>query len=272
MHLRLLPSAFHRIPATDGLPPSQPLTSFIVRSDRGPGPLAIDAGSLGMVGEAEDMAKVRDVLLTHAHIDHIATLPMWLEALLSKDHAPVPVHATKETIEALRAHFFNGVIFPNFEMLREEDGRPLMQFMQVAPEEPFQVGGFQALGFKVDHPVPTTGYWISDGEDGLVFASDSGPTERLWEVVREQPNVRAVVLETSFPNWMDHIARPAGHLTPALLEQELRKAPTDVRILITHLKPAYRGEIMRSIEALEDPRIALLEPGVEVDVRSTVAS
>ncbi|QDV05727.1 ribonuclease Z [Planctomycetes bacterium Poly30] len=272
MHLRLLPSAFHRIPATDGLPPSQPLTSFILRSDLGPGPLAVDAGSLGMVGEAEDMARIRDVLLTHAHIDHIATLPMWLEALLSKDRAPIPVHATKETIEALRAHFFNDVIFPNFEELKEEDGRPLMQFRMVSPEEPCEIAGFEVLGFRVDHPVPTTGYWISDGEDAVVFASDSGPTERLWEVVRDQPNVRAVVLETSFPDWMEHIARPSGHLTPMLLGEELRKVPDGVRVLITHMKPAYRGEIIRCVEALRDPRVELLEPGSEVTIGGVTPS
>lgn len=269
MHLRLLPSAFHRTPASDGLPPSQPLTSFILRSDHGPGPLAIDAGSLGMVGEAEDMAKIQNVLLTHAHIDHIATLPMWLEALLSIDRAPIPVHASLEAIEALRAHFFNNVIFPNFETLTEEDGRPLMKFIQVAQEEPFQIAGFEALGFRVDHPVPTTGYWISDGHDAVVVASDSGPTERLWEVVRDQPNVRAVVLETSFPNRMDHVARSAGHLTPALLEEELKKVPDNVRVLITHMKPAYRGEILRSIQALGDPRVEVLEPGVEVEITET---
>lgn len=123
MHLRVLPSAFQRIPVTDNLPPSQPLTTFQVTSDHVEGMLAIDGGSLGLVGEPADMAKYRDVLLTHAHIDHIATLPMWIEALLSQGRAPVPVHATTETIAALREHFFNDVIFPNFEKLTEEDGQ-----------------------------------------------------------------------------------------------------------------------------------------------------
>ncbi len=266
MHLRLLPSAFHRIPASDNLPPSQPLTTFVLRSDHGAGPLAIDGGSIGMVGEPEDMAKIRDVLLTHAHIDHIATLPMWMEALLSQDRAPAPVHATAETIDALRTHFFNGVIFPNFEALTEEDGRPLMKFHEVPPEERFSIAGFEAFGFKVVHPVPTTGYWISDGEDAVVFASDSGPCERLWHAVSTQPKVRAVVLETSFPDSMEHIARPSGHLTPSLLKAELKKAPSDVRILITHMKPAYRGEIIEAIGRLNDDRIQIMEPGVEVEI------
>lgn len=269
MNLRLLPSAFLRIPASESLPQAQPLTTFVLRSDHGPGPLAIDGGSLGLVGEAEDMARIRDVLLTHAHIDHVASLPMWIEALVSQDRAPVPVHATAGSIEALRKHFFNGVIFPNFEEVKEDDGRPLMRFEEVVPEEPFKIAGFEAQGFNVVHPVPTTGYWICDGHDAVVFASDSGPCERLWHAVSSLPKVRAVVLETSFPNSMEHIARPSGHLTPRLLASELEKAPTDVRILITHMKPAYRAEIIQELNALHDPRIQIMAPGVGVDISAS---
>ncbi len=266
MFVRLLPCSFHRIPKSDDLPDSQPLTSFVVRGAQGAGPLAIDAGSLGLVGEAEDMARVREVLLTHAHIDHVATLPMWIEAVLSKDRAPVKVHATAPTIQALREHFFNNVIFPNFEQLTEADGRALMEFVEVPVEKAFEIAGFHVQGFNVEHPVPTTGYYVTDGQDGVIFAADSGPTERLWEVVATAPNVRAVVLETSFPDWMDHIAMSAGHLTPNLLKRELEKAPEGLRILVAHLKPAYRAEILRSIDLLEDRRIQFIEPGAEVEL------
>ena len=266
MNLRLLPCSFHRIPKTDNLPPSQPLTSFVVRGAGGAGPLAIDAGSLGLVGEADDMARVREVLLTHAHIDHIATLPMWIEALLSKDRAPVKVHASAASIDALRKHFFNNVIFPNFEQLTEKDGRPLMELVEVPSESAFEIAGFQVKGFDVAHPVPTTGYYVTDGEDGVVFAADSGPTERLWEVAAKAPNVRAIVLETSFPDWMGDIAESAGHLTPNLLKRELEKAPEGARILITHMKPAYRGEILRSIGLLGDRRIEFIDPGADIEL------
>lgn len=266
MFLRLLPCSFHRTPKSEGIPPSQPLTSFVLRGANGAGPLAIDAGSLGLVGEAEDMARVREVLLTHAHIDHIATLPMWIEAVLSKGRAPVKVHATAATIQALRAHFFNNVLFPNFEELSEADGRALMQFVEVTPGQAFEIAGFQVQGFEVDHPIPTTGYYATDGEAGIVFAADSGPTNRLWEVAASAPNVRAVVLETSFPDWMEAIAESAGHLTPSLLKQELKKAPEDARILVTHMKPAYRAEILRSIAQIRDRRIEVIEPGVDIEI------
>ena len=264
MKLRLLPSAFHRVAPEHDRLPSQPLTSYVIEGAGGAGPLAVDAGSLGLVGEAEDMGRIREVVLTHAHIDHVASLPMWVEALLSLDRAPVRVHASASAIETLRAHLFNGALFPDFEAITEADGRPLMELVQFPIELEFELAGFTMRAFEVDHPVATHGMHVDDGEDAVVFASDSGPTERLWEVVAHAPRVRAVVLETSFPDHMQAIADGSGHLTPATLASELRKAPEDILVLVTHLKPAYRTEIVAALSHLSDERVRVLDPGVEV--------
>ena len=248
------------------MPAAQPLTTFLVQGAGGAGPLAIDAGSLGLVGEAQDMARVREVILTHAHIDHIATLPMWIEALLSQNRAPVGVHGTQATIETLRKHFFNGVIFPDFEQLQEEDGRKLMEYRLVPEDKAFGLAGFSLEAVRAEHPITTHGYFVDDGECEVLFASDSGPSERMWQACAGRPRLKAVVLETSFPDFMSGIAESAGHLTPGLLEAELRQAPEDLEVFITHMKPAYRDGITRAIQALNDPRVRLVVPGVEIEI------
>ncbi|MDB2577320.1 hypothetical protein N9Z54_09015 [Planctomycetota bacterium] len=98
MRLRLLPSSFPGSSPVVSAPrvPAQPLTSFVVEG-AGAGPLAVDAGSLGLVGEPTEMARIAGLVLTHAHIDHVASLPMWVEALLSLDRAP-------EGVRVLLAH------------------------------------------------------------------------------------------------------------------------------------------------------------------------
>lgn len=266
MKLRLLPSSFHRNAQNAALPPAQPLTSFVVEGAGGAGPLAIDAGSVGLVGEPEDMARVRGLVLTHSHIDHVASLPMWIEALLSLDRAPVRVHATQGTIEALREHLFSGPLFPDFEKLREADGRPLLEFVTILAEETFELAGFDVTAIPVEHPVPTHGLLVDDGEDAVLFGADSGPTKRLWEIAAEAPRLRAVVLETSFPDRMQAIADGAGHLTPTTLAAELNRAPADVRVLVTHMKPAYRGDVLEALGALDDGRLRVLDPGVELEL------
>ncbi len=253
------------MPGSD-VPPAQPLTTFIVHGTGGAGPLAIDAGSLGLVGEPVDMARVREVILTHAHIDHIATLPMWIEALLSQDRAPVAVHGTQDTIEQLRKHFFNGVIFPDFEQLAEKDGRQLMEYRLVPEDRAFGLAGFSLEAIRAEHPIETHGYFVDDGVTEVLFASDSGPSERLWQACEGRERLKAVFLETSFPDFMEDIAESAGHLTPGLLAEELKRAPEQVQVFITHMKPAYRDGITRSIQALNDPRVHLVIPGQELEI------
>lgn len=242
----------------------QPLTTYWVEGRDGQGPIAIDAGSIGLVGEPEDMARIEGVVLTHCHIDHVATLPMWIEANLSQGKAPVEVTAMPETVAALRAHLFNDVIFPDFERLTEADGRPLMAFREVSPGQPFALAGFSLEAVRVHHPVPTCGYLVDDGRDAVLLASDSGPTGALWRVANNSPRLRAVVLETSFPDSMQAIADDSGHLTPATLKKELMKAPSHVTIYINHMKPAYRGEIAAAIAEMGDRHVKILEPGVEM--------
>lgn len=248
------------------VPSAQPLTTFIVQGAGGAGPLAIDAGSIGLVGEAEEMAQIREVILTHAHIDHIATLPMWIEALLSEDRAPVAVHGTEATIGHLRKHFFNGIIFPDFEQLTEQDGRKLLEYHGVPVDRAFGLAGFSLEAVRAEHPIETHGYFVDDGESEVLFASDSGPCDGIWKACEGRERLKAVILETSFPDFMISVAKSAGHLTPALLAAELQRAPEHVQIFITHMKPAYRNDITRAIQDLNDPRVRLVIPGQELEI------
>ncbi len=266
MKLRLLPSSLDSELPGSPAPRAQPLTSFIVTGAGGAGPLAIDAGSLGMVGDAAAMARVEEVVLTHSHIDHVATLPMWIEACLSQGRAPVRVHAARETVEALREHLFNDVLYADFESMTDAEGRALLEWALIPGEGAFSVAGLRMESIPAAHTVPTRGFVVDDGERAVLFAADSGPNPGLWAAVAARPGLAAVVLETSFPDAMGDIALGSGHLTPALLAAELRQAPVGLRVFVAHLKPAYRDEVARALEALEDPRIELLHPGVEVEL------
>ena len=277
MRLRLLPSSFPG--SSDAAPPAsapsgsastgraaaQPLTSFVVEG-AGAGPLAVDAGSLGLVGEPADMGRIEGLVLTHAHIDHVASLPMWVEALLSLDRAPVRVHASAGAIEALRAHLFSGPLFPDFEALREADGRPLMELVAFPEGAPFELAGFRVTAVPVAHPVPTHALLVEGEEGAVLFGADSGPCGALWEAAAAAPRLRAVVLEASFPERMQAIADGSGHLTPATLAAELERVPPGVRVLLAHLKPAYRAEITAELSLRVGDAVELLEPGAWVEL------
>ena len=74
-------------------------TSFLID-----GRILIDAGT--GVGDLtlDEMQAIDHVFLTHSHLDHIAALPLMLDAISSRRSQPVQVHALPETIAALQAH------------------------------------------------------------------------------------------------------------------------------------------------------------------------
>jgi ribonuclease BN (tRNA processing enzyme) len=122
--------------------------------------------------------------------------------------------------------------------------------------------GVTVEAVQVNHPGPTLGFLITGPKRGVVYTGDTGPTQRIWEFVNERPNINDILLETSFPNRLQTIADDAQHLTPQTLQNELKKIKRrDVKVHIYHIKVPYLDEIRREIEALDDKRIRLLQPG-----------
>ncbi|HSV44266.1 MAG TPA: 3',5'-cyclic-nucleotide phosphodiesterase, partial [Ramlibacter sp.] len=101
-------------------------TSFLIDRD-----LLVDAGT--GVGDLmlREMIEIDDVLLTHSHLDHIAALPLMLDAVASRRTRPLRVHALPETIAALRTHVFNNVIWPDFSNIPSRDA-PFVVFNEIA--------------------------------------------------------------------------------------------------------------------------------------------
>ena len=99
-------------------------TSFLIDDS-----ILIDAGT--GVGDLtlEQMRRIDHVFLTHSHLDHIATLPLMLDAVSSLRNTPVQVHALPATLDALRQHVFNNTIWPDFTRLPT----PEAPFLQLQP-------------------------------------------------------------------------------------------------------------------------------------------
>ena len=50
------------------------LTSYVINDS-----IAVDAGCLGYYKSPQDQARIKHVLISHSHIDHLASLPIFLE-------------------------------------------------------------------------------------------------------------------------------------------------------------------------------------------------
>lgn len=255
MKIQLLPSTFDE---QGRAAPEQRLSCFIV-DDR----VAIDAGSLALAANARQRAGVRDIIITHPHMDHIATLPIFIDDLFATLEEPLRVHATDEVIAILERDIFNWTVYPRFSELSNERTR-VMQYVPFRPREEFAVAHLRCTAIPVCHIVPTVGLLLTDGAKTIAFSSDTAATEEFWQFTNRAPRLDALLIEASFPDEMSRLAEISGHLTPRLLRQELAKLTHDPHDILTmHLKPVYREALVRELDALAHPRLSVMEPGRE---------
>ena len=251
MRVRILPAS----PGdTSG---EQYLTTFVI-DDR----IAIDAGCLGLHSTTRPFCGLAHVFLTHAHIDHIGTLPLFLENCQGRGGSAVRVCGPSEALDALRDHLFNDRVWLDHAQIGSE-GHGWIELEPIAPERPIALDGLRIVPVPVAHTVPTFGYIVDDGMSVVVFGADSGPTDRIWEIARATARLRAVFLECSFPDALEDLAARTGHLTPRLWAGEVAKLPPDAAVLAVHIKPGYRDRIVGELAALGDGRTRIAELGRE---------
>ena len=129
------------------------------------------------------------------------------------------------------------------------------------------VGRLTVRAIPVNHPGGCVAFLLESENGIIVYSGDTGPTEELWKAVNAHADrVRALLVETSFPNRLDSLAEVSGHLTPERLAHELQKVDLgNVPIFIYHIKETTRAETVEEIEALRDSRLRLLEPGMALE-------
>ncbi|MBU3738487.1 MAG: 3',5'-cyclic-nucleotide phosphodiesterase [Rhodoferax sp.] len=221
-------------------------TSFLIDND-----VLIDAGT--GVGDLtlEEMCAVEHVLLTHAHLDHIAALPLMVDAVGTARGKPLCIHALEGTLQALRDHIFNDVIWPDFGRIPTPQN-PFVSFHPLHTGQTLQLGRkvFEAL--PAVHTVPAVGYAVTAGTGCWVFSGDTGRNPAFWERVN-QLNVAVLVIETAFSNREKELALLSRHLSPDVLAEELDRIEPGRRypVYITHTKPSQTELIMTEIQCFD---------------------
>ncbi|VTR97659.1 MBL fold metallo-hydrolase [Tuwongella immobilis] len=227
--------------------------------------IALDAGPIGLLGLPEEQAAIHDVVLTHAHIDHLATLPIFLENVYRLTPRPIAIHATRETIAALHAHVFNDCLFPTLELLNGLNP-PFCTLHEIRPRVPFFVGGLQWEAVPLMHPTPCVGYRVRDERGAIVVATDTDDCPGLHELLFDTPRLRAVFLEASFPNSQTPLARASQHLTVGQFLDFAFRLPESVSIFAIHTKARFRKEISDAIRKAKRKNVSVFQAGQSIDL------
>ena len=222
--------------------------------------IALDAGGLAGPLTLDEQLRVGHVIVTHTHLDHNCGLPFFAENIFGRLDEPVVVYATKAVVDSLKRHMFNDELWPDFTKLPSEDA-PTVRFQEIHIEKPFAIGKLTFTAIEVEHLIPTVGFLVEDGDSAIIYTSDTGPTDRVWEVASSQDNLKAVITEVSFSNDAATLAHTSGHMTPDILASELKKLTKQVRVLITHAKPGHLPRIDSELKKLNLPGVELIEQG-----------
>jgi ribonuclease BN (tRNA processing enzyme) len=249
---QLLPSTFEENGAAS---PRQHLTCFVVDDC-----VAFDAGSLAMATSLGQKEKIRDVVVTHAHLDHIAGLPLFVDDLFATLTRPVRIYATQEVIDVLEHDVFNWSVYPRFSELTNDNG-PVMEYVPFRTCTPFRVRHLTVKAVEVNHKVPSSGFIISEGGTSVALSGDTAEMDLFWEGVNQARNVAAVLLECAFPDELQELANISHHLTPSRVSAELAKCEVDCPVYIVNIKPMYRDQVIRQLAHLKIERLEILQVG-----------
>jgi cAMP phosphodiesterase len=249
--LQLLPSTFDG----NGASLRQHLTCFVIDDS-----VAIDAGSLAMAVTPLQQNRIRDIVLTHAHLDHIAGLPLFIDDLFSTLTEPITIHATQPVIDTLERDIFNWSVYPRFSELSNSNG-PVLKYEPFGQAEEFTVRNLTLRAVEVNHKVPSSGFLISDTATTIALSGDTAGTEGFWTLVNASDEVSAILLECAFPDELDELAVVSHHLTPKRMALELEKCEKDCPVYIVNLKPMFRKVIVEQVAQLKLKGVSVLEVG-----------
>ena len=252
-----------------GETPKHRTSSFLLN-----GKTCIDAGAVTSMLTLEEQKQIETVLVSHAHLDHVRDLATMADHRCQQGGPTLVIAAIPETIAILRAHFFNDLLWPDFTKINVvgKPGIKTIAFQPIELENPIVLSGNTITAVAVDHTIDTCGFLIRTQSGTIAYSGDTGPTDRLFELLRGTTDLRALLMEISFPSEHHALAKVSGHHTPESLTHELKKLDAksgadshvngvDLPVLLYHIKPVFEDAVEREIAKITKRNLEICRLG-----------
>lgn len=222
----------------------------------------LDGGTITGALTFAAQQKITDVFISHPHLDHVKGILFLADNVIGTISKPVNIRALPAVINSIRKHLMNGVIWPDFTSI-PTPRNPVLAYRPFRAGATVAVSGLKVKPIPMNHPVPAVGFLVSDGASSLLYSADTGPNELLWAEARRAKNLRAIIVDTSFPDTMGSLAGVSGHFTPRQLHDDLSQAGVDstVPIYIYHIKPSHKARVIRDLGRMGRKNVKVLQEG-----------
>jgi HD-GYP domain-containing protein (c-di-GMP phosphodiesterase class II)/ribonuclease BN (tRNA processing enzyme) len=213
------------------------------------GSTVIDAGNL-LDALGDSSVVVEHIWLTHSHLDHIVDIAYILDNYFVQRKKKLYIYGLPETIKAVKGNFLNDTIWPDFSQIALVGSEDMaIEYKEISLGERYILSGGESLEpFETDHTVASCGYIYTKNGQTIMIATDTYSLDNIIYILDKREDIDALIVECSFPNSMEALAKESKHLTSALLFNQLKKLKRrNLQIYINHIKPIYIDIITEEI-------------------------
>ncbi len=205
--------------------------------------IIIDAGNI-LDGVKYKIHMVEHLFITHSHLDHIKDIAFLIDLTFEQRTKPLKIYGRKGTLDNIHKYILNWEIWPDFTKIElMKTPQMTVELIEIKLDETIEIDNWKLTAVKNNHVDSSNGYMITKDDSSVLLTSDTYCCDEIWDLVNTNKQISAVIIDVSFPSRLSKLAFDSKHLTPDLLDDELKKLKRDdVTIHINHLKPATQAE------------------------------
>jgi HD-GYP domain-containing protein (c-di-GMP phosphodiesterase class II) len=219
-------------------------TSFQIYKD-----IVIDAGNI-LNALGDEARHINHIFLTHSHADHITDLPFIIETFFDKRETPLTIYALEETLDVLKKHSFNDVIWPDFTKIKLLNKNEFSLILKpIKYNEIIKIHNYSIKAIKANHIAGSCGFVIIKNHQGFIISGDTYINPDIWEEINSNDDIKSLIIECSYPDKLQELAQITKHLTPELIAKGLETIKRkNLSVFYYHLKPSYKKELLKDIK------------------------